>query len=118
MIVKELNTTEVVSTFNKIDGFVSGNVLPLPTEEDGSASLDAYVETLRAAVVSKNAEVAAAPQDGKLRAELNYLAAVFRDTIYNLCGRGQVLERGLSNSYCEAAQVGYDAVNAERSKLP
>ncbi len=117
MTVKDLSIPEVIKTFNKIDGFVSGNVLPLFTEEGGAASLDAYIESLRVAVNAKDAEVAAAPQDGKLRAELTYLCAIYRDTIYNLSSRSQLLEKGLNNSYCEAAQVGYDAVNAERAKL-
>jgi hypothetical protein len=117
MIVPELSTAEVVATFNDIDGFVSGNTLPLPTEDGGSSSIASYLDSIKAKVNAKNAEVAAAPQNGKLRAELTYLSAIYRDSIYNLLGRGQLLERSLNNEYYEAAQVGYDAVNAERSKI-
>lgn len=119
MIVPDLSIDSSQIILGEIDSFVTGKVFALPTEEyTNVTSLDGYIAKLRADVNIANAAVVPRKQDGQTRAELNYKAALYRDSFYALMGRGRLLELGLSNEYSEAYQVGHDASNAATAKLP
>jgi hypothetical protein len=119
MIVPDLSIDSSEITLGEIDSFVTGKVFALPTEVYTNAtSLEGYMDKLREDVNTANAAVVPIKQDGQARAELNYKAALYRDSFYALMGRGRLLELGLNNQYSEAYQVGHDASNAATAKLP
>ena len=78
-------------------------------------SFNEFIEKLSSNVTAANAAVQ--PEDEKqnlkLRAQLNYAAAIFRDCKYSLVSRGRLQELGIHNMYREAYEVARPAAYVE-----
>lgn len=111
-MIEKLEKSQAEERFTSIDSWVRGEELPLAVEE--SANFNAYIEKLKSQADEASAAVTGADlQNQKLRAELVYAAAVYRDTRYVLAGRGRMEELGINNMYREAYQVGKEAATLE-----
>lgn len=79
------------------------------------SSFDAFIEKLSSNVDQANSAVQsdANSQNIKLRAQLTYAAAIFRDCKYSLVSRGRLQELGIHNMYREAYEVARPAQYVE-----
>ncbi len=89
---------------NNIDAYVKGKVFPLPVET--ANSFEAYTNELKGQFTAANEALTDTTlQDAKLRAELVYTTAIYRDSLYYLAGRKRLLGLSVNNSYRETYQI-------------
>lgn len=115
-IITELDKDQAIKRMNDIDGYIKGKVFPLAVED--ASTFSTFINGLQSTTKAANAALTdATKQDPESRSKLTYAAAIQRDSMYALVGRGRMTELGLNNMFRESYQVAKAAIDATRNKL-
>lgn len=115
-IIKELDKDTAIQRMSDIDSYIKGKVFALPVES--AATFSAFINGLQATTKAANSALTGnTKQDPESRSKLTYAAAIQRDSMYALAGRGRLAELGLNNMLRESYQVAKAAIDAKRNKL-
>lgn len=115
-IINSLSISEVNSKLKNLEAYVKGKVFPLPVEY--GSSFTEYINGLKSDFTTASGAVTENTlSDPKLRAELVYATAIYRDSLYCLAGRKRLLALSVTNAFREGYQVGKTAADANKAKI-
>lgn len=104
-MIEQFTLEQARERTNNINSWVQAAPQRYAAEYYGS--FNEFIEKLSSNVTEANAAVQddENAQNIKLRAQLTYAAAIFRDCKYSLVNRGRLQELGIHNMYREAYEV-------------
>lgn len=115
-IITELDKDKAIQKMNDIDSYIKGKVFPLAVES--ASTFSSFIDALQATTKAANEALTdSTKHDPEARSKLTYAAAIQRDSMYALVGRGRLTELGLNNMFRESYQVAKAAIDATRNKL-